>query len=150
MGRWDRSELQAAHDRFIAVANECGRSGDWRAWTELFTPDASYVEHHFGIFNGRQEILDWITETMQTWPNSTMTSFPHEWCVCDEARGWWLCRVLNRMADPGDGQIYEEANITILHYAGGGLFSYEEDVYNPAAFGPMISSWVEAKRSRAE
>ena len=150
MGRWNREELQAAHDRYVAVANECAGSGDWRSWSELFTPDATYVEHHFGTFHGRQEILDWITETMGTWPNTTMTSFPHEWCVCDEERGWWLCRVLNCMADPGDGHVYEEGNITILHYAGGGLFSYEEDVYNPAAFGPMISTWMKAKRSQAE
>jgi hypothetical protein len=24
-------------------------------------------------------------------------------------------------------------------------FSYEEDAYNPAAFGPMINGWLEAR-----
>ncbi len=29
--------------------------------------------------------------------------------------------------------------MTVLHYAGDGLFSYEEDVYNPANFAPVVS-----------
>ena len=63
-GRWDRAELQAAHDRFIAAANESAAKGDWRAWAEMFTEDAEYIEHHYGRFHGRAEILDWISATM--------------------------------------------------------------------------------------
>jgi hypothetical protein len=147
MTGWDRDELQRAHDHYLSVANECARSGEWRAWSELFTEDAQYVEHHFGTFHGRDEILRWISETMGAWPNSEMTAFPHDWCVCDVERGWWICRILNRMNDPGDGRIYQEANVTVLHYAGNLQFSYEEDVYNPAAFGPMITAWSEARRA---
>ena len=29
MGTWTREELQRAHDRFIEVAQESGRTGDW-------------------------------------------------------------------------------------------------------------------------
>jgi hypothetical protein len=142
--RWSRAELQAAHDNFIAVANDCADRREWRAWADLFTEDAHYLEHTFGEFHGREEIYAWITSTMAQWPNSDMTAFPHEWCVCDEERGWWVCRILNRMADPGDGGCYEEPNLTVLHYAGNMLFSYEEDVYNPAKFGPMIQAWMAA------
>jgi hypothetical protein len=73
-----------------------------------------------------------------------MNSFPHAWCVCDEERGWWVCRIENRMKDPGDGSVHQAHNITVLHYAGDMKFSYEEDAYNPAAFGPMIQAWTEA------
>ena len=48
------------------------------------------------------------------------------------------------MKDPGDGSIHQAHNITVLHYAGDMKFSYEEDAYNPAAFGPMIQAWTEA------
>ena len=47
----------------------------------------------------------------------------------------------NRMEDPGDGSIHEAANITILHYAGDGQWSSEEDVYNPADFLTMLKGW---------
>jgi hypothetical protein len=46
------------------------------------------------------------------------------------------------MADPGDGSVHEEPNITILRYAGDGLFSNEEDVYNPARYLPMVQAWA--------
>ena len=106
-GEWTREELQRAHDNFIATAQESGRTGDWGPWAELFTEDAEYVEHHYGTFQGRAAIQAWITETMAQWPNSEMTEFPHDWCVCDVERGWWICQIENRFRDPGDGKVYE-------------------------------------------
>jgi hypothetical protein len=146
MTTWTRDELQAAHDNFIAVANDCAERRSWREWADLFTEDAHYVEHCFGEFHGREAIYEWITATMAEWPNSDMTAFPHDWCVCDVERGWWICRILNRMVDPGDAKVYEESNLTVLHYAGEMQFSYEEDVYNPAKFGTMIEAWMAARK----
>lgn len=147
MSRWDREELQAAHDHFVEVANGCAAAGDWRRWADLFTDDAEYVEHVFGRFHGRRQICEWISNTMAEWPNSQMTSFPHDWCVCDEERGWWVCCIENRFEDPGDGGTYEASNLTILHYAGDMRFSYEEDVYNPATFAPVVEAWVAASKA---
>ncbi len=147
MGRYSRTELEEAHDRFVAVANQAAATGAWRRWSELFTEDARYVEHHFGTFVGRSAIESWITTTMATWPNCEMTQFPHDWCICDEERGWWVCQIQNRMSDPGDGGLYQAANLTVLHYAGEGRFSYEEDVYNPASFTAMLERWLAARRA---
>jgi hypothetical protein len=145
-GRFGRDELVAAHDRFVAVANECAASGEWRPWADLFTEDAEYLEHHYGRFRGPDEIYAWIQPLMHEWPNSEMTSFPHAWCVLDEARGWWICRIENRFRDPGDGRVHQAHNLTVLHYAGDGRFSYEEDAYNPANFAPVVAAWVDALR----
>jgi hypothetical protein len=150
MGTWDRAELQRAHDNYVKVANESGRTGDWRPWTELFTEDAEYVEHLFGTFVGREQIYEWISKTMAEWPNTEMTMFPHDWCVCDEERGWWICQIENRFNDPGDGQVHESANITILKYAGDMRFSSEEDVYNPANFAPAVKNWIAAKKAHSD
>jgi len=147
MGKWTRDELQAAHDRYVAVAQESGRTGDWQPWAHLFTDDARYIEHHYGTFEGRDAIARWITETMSQWPNSEMQHFPHDWCVCDEERGRWICQIENRFRDPGDGHIYEAANITILQYAGDMQFASEEDVYNPANFAPVVKDWIAASRA---
>ena len=147
MGTWTRAELQEAHDAFIEAAAEAGRTKDWSVWANRFTEDAEYHEHLYGKFHGRAEILEWISKTMGEWPMTEMTQFPHNWCVCDEERGWWICEIENRFDDPGDGKIYEASNITILKYAGDGLFSSEEDVYNPATFAPMVKDWIEAKKA---
>ncbi|HEX3946549.1 MAG TPA: hypothetical protein VHW47_02540, partial [Acidimicrobiales bacterium] len=52
--RWSRKELQAAHDHFVEVANDCAHRREWESWVDLFTEDAVYVEHTFGRFHGRR------------------------------------------------------------------------------------------------
>ena len=54
------------------------------------------------------------------------------------------------MADPGDGSVHEADNVTILHYAGDGLWSYEEDVYNPAHFATMVQGWLDRRSQQHE
>ena len=83
---------------------------------------------------------------MNEWPASEMTAFPITWYTIDEDKGWIIAEVMNRMSDLGDGNIYQEPNITILHYAGNGLFKYEEDAYNPHNMGVTIGAWIEAKK----
>jgi hypothetical protein len=147
MARWQRDELESAFDKYQAAALKGAQTRDWRDWAACFTPDATYFEHHYGRFWGRENILNWITRTMNEWPASHMTAFPVTWYSIDENRGWIFCEVMNRMEDLGDGKIHQEPNITILHYAGNGLFKYEEDAYNPQNMGTMISAWVTAKKA---
>jgi hypothetical protein len=147
MTQWSRDELEEAHAHYQATAAQAGRSGDWRPWAELFTPDATYVEHHYGTMQGREAIYEWISATMRQWPYSEMTEFPHDWCVCDEERGRWICQIQNRFNDPGDAGVYQAYNITLLDYAGNMQFSYEEDVYNPANFAPVVKAWLAAKKA---
>ena len=75
-----------------------------------------------------------------------MPSFPVEWHIVDEERGWVVFCVWNEMADPGDGSLHREYNFSLLKYAGDGKWSYEEDVYNPARFQKMIKGWNELRR----
>lgn len=144
MALFDRKEIQEAFDRYVSAASEAGRTGDWRPWVGCFTPDVHYIEHLFGDFHGRDELLAWITKTMRTWPFTHMQIFPWDWYTIDVERGWVIGQVENRFIDPGDGKIYQAANWTRLVYAGDGLFSSEEDVYNPADFAPMTEAWLAA------
>jgi uncharacterized protein (TIGR02246 family) len=146
MGRWSRDELEEAFDRYQAAALHGGTTGDWDPWADLFTEDATYVEHLYGTMGGREAIRRWIHETMATPPADQMVHFPIGWHVVDEDRGWIVCEVWNRMADPGDGSIHQAANMTLLKYAGNGRWSYEEDTYNPAEFAEMIRGWLDRKR----
>jgi hypothetical protein len=149
MARFERSEIEDAFRNFQEVAATAGATGDWNPWAELFTEDAEYIEHLYGSFHGREAIRKWITETMATPPNDEMTSFPVEWYVIDEERGWVLCAVWNRMQDIGDGEVHQAINWTRLIYAGDGLWSSEEDIYNPAEFGTMMKRYLAARDARA-
>jgi hypothetical protein len=142
---YDRDEIEQAFQRYVAAAGEAGRTGDWGPWVECFTPDVHYIEHLYGDFHGRADVLAWITRTMTEWPFTQMQIFPWDWYTVDAEQGWVVGQVENRFVDPGDGKVYEAANITILHYAGEGRFSSEEDVYNPGNFAPMVKAWMEAK-----
>jgi hypothetical protein len=117
-------------------------TGDWARFADLFAEDATYREHAYGDFSGREDIRKWIVETMTTFPGSEMPRFPIEWHVVDEQRGRIVCEVWNDLVDPGDGKRHGASNITILTYAGDGLWSREEDVYNPATFLRATRRWA--------
>jgi uncharacterized protein (TIGR02246 family) len=149
MSHFTRQELEDAFQHFQDVAVVCGETGDWNGFAELFTEDATYIEHHLGTMHGREEIRAWIVECNTTPPITEMKYFPIEWYVIDESRGWVICQVWNRMTDPGDGSVHQAYNFTLLKYAGDNLWSYEEDIYNPVEFQQMIKNWRRLKQSLA-
>ena len=146
MPAFPREEIEQAFSAFQERAVAAASSGDWTIWADVFTDDATYIEHYLGRFRGRDEILAWISKTMATWPNDSMISFPVEWYVVDEEKGWVICCLWNVMEDPGDGNEYKAANWTLLKYAGNGKWNWEEDIYNPNEFADMITAWAKAKR----
>ena len=141
------TELTTAFEHYQATVRRAVAEQDWTLFAGLFTEDANYHEHAYGRFSGRPAITDWAVHTMTTFPGNAMVGFPISWSVLDEERGWIVCEVANRMEDPGDGSIHDGVNITILKYAGDGLWASEEDVYNPAHFGTMLKNWEAAKRA---
>lgn len=149
VGPFDRQELERAFAHYEATAQEAAASGRWDAWADLFTEDAEYIEHLFGTMRGREAIRDWITKTMSDYPGNAMVAFPIEWSVIDADRGWVVCQIWNRMADPGDGSLHQAYNFTLLKYAGDGMWASEEDIYNPAHFVSMIEEWEARKRELA-
>jgi hypothetical protein len=136
------TELADAFEHYQATVRRACAAQDWTLFAGLFTDDAVYTEHAYGRFTGRPAITEWAVRTMTTFPGNAMVAFPISWSVLDEERGWVVCEVQNVMADAGDGKIHQSPNLTILHHAGGGRFSAEEDVYNPMRFIEMVARWA--------
>lgn len=132
--RFGRSELADAFAVFEATVDTAARTRDWNAWVAHYTPDVDYIEHAQGVMKGREQVRDWIQRTMTTFPGSHMTAFPSLWSVIDTDRGRVICELDNPMRDPGDGSVISATNISIITYAGDGLWSRQEDVYNPLRF----------------
>ena len=141
---YSRDELEAAFGDYQDEVGRIAGSGEWARFADLFAEDATYREHAYGDFEGREQIRAWIVRTMTTFPGSAMTRFPIEWHVVDEDRGRIVCEVWNDLPDPGDGERHGASNLTILTYAGDGLWSREEDVYNPATFLRAAQRWCRA------
>lgn len=146
------AEITEAYAAFHEKVAGFVASGDWTGYADLFTPDAVYVEHAMGTFRGREQIRAWAVRTMTSYPGRVMTGFPLGWQLVDEESARLVCEVRNPMPDPGDGSHLEEPNITIMTYAGDGLFSREEDVYNPLRFHTMAVAWarIAAAHGRAD
>lgn len=142
----DRAELEAAFLDYQRTVEDIATTGEWTRFADLFTEDADYVEHALGTFKGREEIRAWIVKTMTSFPGCEMTAFPVTWSVLDAEQGRVVCEINNPMRDPGDGSQHGATNITILDYAGDGLWSREEDVYNPQTFADMTREWSTVAR----
>jgi hypothetical protein len=141
-GRFSASEITEAYAAMHQRVQQHADTGNWDDFCLNFTEDAEYVEHAMGTFRGRDEIRAWSVRTMTTYPGRVMTGFPLGWQVVDADAARLVCEVRNPMPDPGDGTMLEEPNITIMTYAGDGLFSREEDVYNPLRFHTMAMDWA--------
>lgn len=141
MAQFSRDELAAAFATFEQTVDRAAAAKDWNGWVAHYTPDVEYVEHAAGTMRGRQQVRDWIHDTMLTFPGSHMAAFPSLWAVIDEPTGRVICELDNPMIDPGDGTVINATNITILSYAGDGYWRRQEDVYNPLRFAAAAMKW---------
>lgn len=138
---FSRAELAAAFETFEQTVARAAETKDWDAWVSHYTPDVEYVEHAAGTMHGRDEVRTWIRQTMTNFPGSHMVAFPSLWSVIDEATGRIICELDNPMSDPGDGTVISATNISIISYAGDGLWCRQEDIYNPLRFVAAAMKW---------
>ena len=129
MAGFSRAEVEEAWRHFVAV----GDAGDWDAWADLHSEDGLWVEHHLGTFRGREAIREAIVSVMaQATGNSIggarVVFYP--WQVFPDPRG-------------GDAD-YRFGCVTVLEYAGDGLWSFQEDLYNPREAEEVMKRWVAA------
>ncbi len=140
MPKFDRAEVDAAFHDFIAMGDRCAETGDWNPWADIHSEDGVWLEHHLGEQRGRDDIRRVICEVMKPVP---MMYFPLEWYMIDGNRV--SSYIWQQMPDPrGGDEIYRFSNVTILEYAGDGLWSFQEDIYNPNDATEMMKKWAAA------
>jgi uncharacterized protein (TIGR02246 family) len=149
MPKFPIEELRNAYEKFKTVSDESAASADYNAFAELFTEDCTYVEHAFGEMHGREAVRQWIVPLMRSYPNDQMVRYTHDWVFFDDEGGRIVFSARTHMADPGDGKPYSATNWTMIDYAGSGLFSREEDIYNPGNFLTLLQQWQAAKDGAA-
>lgn len=125
----DPTEIRATVDSYIALRARI-EAGDatWIDLAEFFTDDAVYIDPAWGRIQGIQEIRAFLVDSMrglEDW------RFPMRFAAIegDEVVTVWT-QVLPGTAP--DGRSYQQTGVSILRYAGGGRFSYEEDLLNMA------------------
>ncbi len=144
MARYTRAELEAALESYNEARDRASETGDWTIWADVFTEDADYIEHAYGVFKGRDQIREWITGVMAPFPHMT---FPQDWVTFDEENGCVIFQCQNRLEHPTDpdGEPFQFPNWTRLTYAGNNQWSCEEDIYNPARdANRVVGAWLKA------
>ena len=94
--------------------------------------------------HGRQAVRQRIIPLTSTYPNTKMVKYTHDRVYFDTRTAEMVFCARTHMADRGDGMDYTATNWTRLKCAGDGLFSLEEDIYNPANFIALIQRWKAA------
>jgi hypothetical protein len=117
-----REEVEAAFRHFWTVGN---LDETWSPWTELFTEDVHYVEHIYGEMRGRAAVRAWIEKLMV---DNRDVHAVIDWYMIRGHRV--VVNMQNRYYHPDPALApLDFPGITILEYAGGGKFSYEEDYW---------------------
>jgi hypothetical protein len=143
VGRFSKAELQDALEHYSSTVDEIAKTGEWSQFADLFTEDVHYVEHAYGIFDNREDVRRWIVDVMAPFPHMR---FPHEWVAFDEENDAIVVGIRNVLDHPTEpGVEFWFPNVTRIVYAGDGLFSAEEDTYNPARDAArVIGEWIQA------
>lgn len=113
---------------------------DWLGWTECLTEDVLYVERIFGTMHGRAEVRAWITELMAARADVHGVL---NWWMRDGDR--FVFDMTNRIYHPNPEQPpLDFGGLTVLEYAGDGLFGYEEDYWDEAGSERAYPAFLEA------
>ena len=120
--------LQAALDHYLEVRTRIEREGtDWGELADCFTEDAVWSDCAYGRVEGRENIAEMLRTAMA----GIDFENPIDFYAIDDPR----VLIKWRQVLPGrkpDGGRWEQSAVTVLIYAGGGLFRYEEDIMNVA------------------
>jgi ketosteroid isomerase-like protein len=118
-----REEVEQA---FITYFRTGGVGEDWDGFADLFTEDAVYIEHVLGNMQGREEIRTWINSVMNEYPEIYTA---YEWHQIEGDRVVFYMQNRRDNPDPNGPPTIDFPGISVLHYAGNGKWSYEEDLW---------------------
>ena len=140
MSTFAPEEIAAAYEALVATRAkaESGEVG-WDALADHFTEDATFIDPAWGRVQGRDAIREFMLDSMtglEGW------AFPRQFTAIDGNKliSGWQNRLPNERSD---GTFYEALGISVLVYAGDGLFEYEEDILNMTHVYELIreSGW---------
>jgi hypothetical protein len=138
MGKFSREEIEQAFQKYWSTG-AVGEDGD--GFADVFTEDAHYMEHVLGSMNGREEIRSWIKNVMEEF-GEIYTAY--EWHTIDEESDQAIVYMQNRRDHPSGTGTIDFPGVTILHYAGEGLFDREEDFWAVPAGRATVEEYAKA------
>ena len=124
--------------RFVETRDEIDTgSKPWSALADYFTEDAVYVDPAWGRVETKEAIRDFFTESMAGLTGHGWST-PERWTMVDGHRvvSQWD-QILGQRED---GSPWFVPGLSILYYAGDGLFCYSYDMLNMTHIGQTMKA----------
>jgi hypothetical protein len=129
-------EATQTYARFVALRDEidAGRRR-WSALADFFTDDAVYIDPAWGRIEGRERIREFFEQSMAGLTGYGWSS-PENWTMVEGRRvvSQWD-QILGQRED---GTAWLVPGLSILYYAGDGLFCYSHDMLNMTHVGETM------------
>jgi hypothetical protein len=129
-------ESLATYRNFVALREKID-VGD-ATWSELagfFTEDAAYIDPAWGRIETREGIRSFFEESM-TGLTGHGWSTPENWMMADGPR--LVSQWDQILGEKPDGTPWMVPGLSILYYAGNGLFCYSHDMLNMTHIGQTM------------
>jgi hypothetical protein len=132
------AEALATYERFVALRDEIDRGRKpWSLLADFFTEDAAYIDPAWGRVEGREAIRRFFEESMAGLTGYGWST-PQNWVMAQGHRlvSQWD-QILGRRED---GSPWLVPGLSILCYAGNGLFCYSHDMLNMTHVGETLKA----------
>lgn len=132
------NEAQATYERFVAQRDRVDQGeASWADLADFFTEDAVYIDPAWGRQEGRETIRQFFLDSMAGLTGYGWST-PERWTMVDGHRlvSHWD-QVLGQK--PGGGE-WTVPGLSILYYAGDGLFCYSHDYLNMTYIGETLKA----------
>jgi hypothetical protein len=131
-------ESRATYDRFVALRDEIDVGNQpWSRLADFFTEDAAYIDPAWGRIEGREAIRDFFTRSM-----AGLTGYgwspPENWTMAEGHR--LISQWDQILGEKPDGSPWIVPGLSILYYAGDGLFCYSHDMLNMTHVGETLKA----------
>ena len=132
------TEALQTYRRFVATRDEIDTgSKPWSVLADFFTDDAAYIDPAWGRVEGREAIRAFFLQSMAGLTGHGWST-PEIWTMVDGHRvvSQWD-QILGQRED---GTPWSVSGLSILYYAGGGLFCYSHDMLNMTHIGETMKA----------
>jgi hypothetical protein len=133
----DRGEVAAAFRLHWTLGSI---DENWAAWPNRLTQDVEYIEHVYGEMRGREAVRTWIVGLMAERADVHAVL---DWYVISGPR--LILSMTNRYYNPDPaGAPFDFPGLSVLGYAGDGLFGYQEDYWSQRLAKVAYVGWSKA------
>jgi ketosteroid isomerase-like protein len=138
MSEHDAVETEAleTYRRFVAIRDQIDKGDQtWDSLADFFTEDAAYIDPAWGRIEGRENIRQFFVDSMKGLTGHGWST-PENWMMVEGPRV--VSQWDQVLGEREDGSPHFVAGLSILYYAGEGLFCYSHDLLNMSHIGQVM------------